>query len=65
MGERWLSVAEFGERIGVKKSAAYQIVASGEVAVTPIGNGPKRKTMRISERALEDYMRRKEIPART
>lgn len=63
MANALMTVEQFAQRIGVSRATAYRIVGAGEVDRTPVGHGSKPK-IRISERALERYIERLEIPGR-
>jgi predicted site-specific integrase-resolvase len=54
-GERAMSVAEFGHRLGVSRASAYRIVGAGLVELTNVGTG-KAPRIRITESALERYL---------
>jgi excisionase family DNA binding protein len=58
-----LTIPQFADRIGVSPRTAYRIVADGLVDRTDVGRGSKPKT-RISEAALERYLKRREVRGR-
>lgn len=57
-----MSVQDFGRRIGVSRASAYRIVAAGLVELTNVGTGD-RPRVRITEAALDTYLRRQAIKA--
>jgi predicted site-specific integrase-resolvase len=60
---RLLTVAEFGERIGVKPRTAQRIVKADKVDKVNVGSA-KRPRYRISEAAAERYIAKNEKKAR-
>lgn len=54
-----MTVREFGARIGVSRSSAYEIVAARRIDTTDVGTG-RRPRLRISEDALKRYIARNE-----
>jgi len=57
--ELLLRVAEAGRRIGVGRSKAYELVASGKLASVKISE----RSIRVPVTALEEYVRRLEEEA--
>lgn len=53
-GERAMSVAEFGKRLGISRASAYRIVGAGQVELTNVGTGETPR-IRITETALSQY----------
>lgn len=56
--KQWMSYAEAQEYAGLGRTLIYELVRAGEIEVSRIGTGSKRKTVRISRQSLDDYMRR-------
>lgn len=56
LSERF-TVAEVAERLKVKKSTIYDWISQGLIEAE--GHGPTGKLKRISQRALEDYLRKR------
>jgi excisionase family DNA binding protein len=50
--DRLLKVDELAEVLGIRRTRAYQIVASGEIPVLRLG-----RNIRISSIALEEWIR--------
>jgi excisionase family DNA binding protein len=63
MSARAMTVAEFGERLGISRRSAYRVVAAGLVDLTDVGTRA-RPRLRITEQALERYLERRRIPGR-
>ena len=51
-------VPEVGELVGIGRSKAYQLVASGEIPSIRIG-----RAVRVPAQALKDYLARKQAEA--
>lgn len=54
-----MTITEFGRRIGVGRSTAYRIVAGRQVDTTDVAVRG-RPRLRVSEKALERYVARRE-----
>lgn len=59
-----MTVTEFGRRLGVSRTTAYCIVATGDVQLTDVRASGKKPRLRITEEALTDFLRRRAIPQR-
>lgn len=55
--EYWYTVSELAKRLTVSLSTAYEVVNSGEIEVICLG----KKSYRITEQAVQDYIQRKTI----
>ncbi|MHB1325775.1 MAG: helix-turn-helix transcriptional regulator [Thermoleophilia bacterium] len=58
-GKLLLRIPEAGARIGVGRSKAYELVASGELASVRLS----QRSIRVPASALEAYVRRLEMEA--
>lgn len=58
----FLTVAEFGKRIGVGRATAYRLVPAGRVDVVDVAV-KGRPRLRISEQALIEFARRNQVRA--
>jgi excisionase family DNA binding protein len=56
LSERF-TIAEVAERLKVKPSTIYDWISQGEIEAE--SHGPKGRLKRISQRALEDYLRKR------
>jgi hypothetical protein len=64
MGDKLMKVwPDFGQRIDVPRSTAYDIVKAGHVDVVNIGS-KRRPRLRISEAAYQRYIRSREHKGR-
>ena len=52
----WMTIPEFGERIGRGRTAAYEIVKRGEIRTRNIGTA-KRPALRITPEDFEAFGR--------
>lgn len=59
-----MTVTEFGQRIGISRSSAYDLIASGAVVLTNVAPPGKRIRLRITEAALERFLSKREIKGR-
>lgn len=52
-----MSITEFGRRIGVSRSTAYELVAAGAVELTNVATVPGgRPRLRVTDQALERFL---------
>jgi excisionase family DNA binding protein len=55
-----LNVDDVAARLGISRSHAYRLIASGEIAVTRISRG----VVRVTEEALAEFVAAKTSPPR-
>lgn len=56
-----MTVPEFGVRIGVKRTTAYELVAQGAVDLVNVAASGKRPALRITEEALAKFLAKRLI----
>lgn len=56
-----MSITEFGRRIGVARSTAYELVAAGAVKVTDVAVPGCRPHLRVTEKELERFLASREL----
>jgi excisionase family DNA binding protein len=61
--DRYLSVAEAANLIGVGTQTMYRLVWSEQITWNNVGQGRERARIRIPESALRAYMKSRERPA--
>lgn len=54
----WLTYQEAQEFAGIGRTLLFELVRDGEITASKVGNGSKRKTVRISRESLDAYMKR-------
>jgi excisionase family DNA binding protein len=59
---RYMTVAEFADRLGVGKTTATRWVAAGEVEVINVGSR-LRPRLRVSEATFEEFEKRRKVAA--
>jgi excisionase family DNA binding protein len=55
----FLTVKQVAERLGVSNASVYRLIEAGQLSAHRIGVG--RGTLRVSEAALESYLRSVEV----
>lgn len=62
-GAKALTVAEWGEQLGISATSAWRKVRDGQVTVVNVGS-PKRPRLRVTPEAHAAYVKRHEIKGR-